>query len=264
MVNRLAQKPENIPKTKPLYKYFHEYESQYGELTQITKLEKRMADLFPEDPKLQLFSHRFAFRQFDPTAVRPIISPRAQQEPKPLSMLGMPPIDPPLNISINNSPRVLPSEVSQGLPAKRAVAQDDSDNDSTRPSKIARSDSPLKGAAGRRLDQARRNMQTGTVPLPAPLPEKVPHATPLPWEINMILNRLPHANKYNGPPIPASTTMGLLQALPLPPNIESLPQYQQFSQGQPPPSVQHQPAYPPPMPQQYGGYAPPQQYGYGR
>lgn len=49
-VNKLAQKPETIAKAKPIYAFFHDFESRYGELAQIVKLETRMKDLFPDDP----------------------------------------------------------------------------------------------------------------------------------------------------------------------------------------------------------------------
>jgi len=38
VVSRLTQKPELVSKAKPLYAFFHKYESQYGELSQISKL----------------------------------------------------------------------------------------------------------------------------------------------------------------------------------------------------------------------------------
>lgn len=51
-VNRMAQKQDTLPGAKPLYVLFHDYEARYGELSQITKLERRMSELFPEDPQL--------------------------------------------------------------------------------------------------------------------------------------------------------------------------------------------------------------------
>ena len=59
-VNRLTSKPETLAKARPLYAYFHKYESQYGELSQILKLEARMAELFPDDPKLKSFTCRYS------------------------------------------------------------------------------------------------------------------------------------------------------------------------------------------------------------
>jgi len=64
-----------VAKAKPLYIYFYKYELQYGELSQISKLEKRMAELFPEDPKLSQFALRYSGEGFNSTAIRPIISP---------------------------------------------------------------------------------------------------------------------------------------------------------------------------------------------
>lgn len=65
-----------------LYSYFHKYESQFGELAQMFKLEGRMAELFPDDPKLSYFKERYSSPKFDPITARMIISPRAQLRPK--------------------------------------------------------------------------------------------------------------------------------------------------------------------------------------
>ena len=81
-VGKLSQKPETVSKAKPLYIFFHEFESRYGEMTQIVKLEKRMKDLFPDDPTLTLFSNRYSEQGFDPTVVRPIVSAGAQTRVK--------------------------------------------------------------------------------------------------------------------------------------------------------------------------------------
>jgi cleavage stimulation factor subunit 3 len=81
VVGKITSKPENVQRAKSLFLFFHDYESQFGELAQITKLEQRMATLYPGDPQLQCFSQRFAGPTFDPTATRPIISPRTQMKP---------------------------------------------------------------------------------------------------------------------------------------------------------------------------------------
>ncbi|KAH0537258.1 mRNA 3'-end-processing protein rna14 [Glutinoglossum americanum] len=141
-VSKMSQK-----NAKPVYAFFHQYEAHYGELSQVIKLEKRMGDLYPEDPQLTRFSQRHSTPGFDPTAVRPIISPAIQMRPK-----GMP----------------IPShEVEQGTPPiryahitnspKRPPPGDESDNEPARPRKLIRGESPLKGAAGRRLDQQKRS-----------------------------------------------------------------------------------------------------------
>ncbi|KAK0725379.1 hypothetical protein B0H67DRAFT_598645 [Lasiosphaeris hirsuta] len=198
VVNRLTQKPELVHKAKPLYAYFHKYESQFGELAQIAKLEKRMAELFPEDPKLAHFNARYSSDKFDPIAARIIVSPATQLRPKGL----MPSIEQPS--SLHNSPR--PAQFAtrnsprpQFLPAtnspKRPPPIDDFDEP---PRKIQRNEyqefqrgvSPLKGAAGRRLDQQRRLQGQGAASYSAaPLP--------IARDITFLLSQIPRAETYD-------------------------------------------------------------------
>jgi cleavage stimulation factor subunit 3 len=198
VVNRLTQKPETVHKAKPLYAYFHKYESQFGELAQIAKLEKRMAELFPEDPKLANFSARYSTDKFDPIAARIIVSPATQLRPK----LLIPSIE--QGPSLQNSPRPLPfasraSPAPQFLPAtnspKRPFQADDFDEP---PRKIQRNDfgefqrgaSPLKGAAGRRLDQQRRMQGQGAASYAAA-------PAPIARDITFLLSQIPRADLYD-------------------------------------------------------------------
>jgi cleavage stimulation factor subunit 3 len=200
VVNRLTQKPELVHKAKPLYAYFHKYESQFGELAQISKLEKRMAELFPEDPKLAHFSARYSTEKFDPIAARIIVSPATQLRPKQL----IPSIE--QAISIPNSPRPAPfgtrhSPASHFMPAtnspKRPLPLDDFDEPNP-PRKIQRNDygefqrgaSPLKGAAGRRLDQQRRMQGQGAAAYNAA-------PAPIARDITFLLSQIPRADLYD-------------------------------------------------------------------
>ena len=206
IVGKLTAKPENIPRTKPLFLFFHEYEAHFGELAQITKMEQRMATLFPEDPQLQRFSRRFASSTFDPTTVRPIISPRTQMKPV---MPAMPSVMPSVEEAMPNAPpqiqaqeqriaspapNLLNSPRLANLPIvtnspKRPLEDGD---DNVQPRKLARGESPLKGAAGRRLDAARRNMAaSGSTPVGLPQ-----GPAPLPREINFLLGIIPPAHTY--------------------------------------------------------------------
>ena len=196
-MNRLAQKPETVPRTRSLYIYFHKYESEYGELSQIKKLEQRMADLFPSDPKLQRFAARYSSESFDPTAVRPIISPNTQMRPKIIRQS----IEQPPQESVVPSPRPLPREIvyrEERSPRptyahitnspKRAFVED-SDSELNRPRKLQRGESPLKGAAGRRLDQQKRLQgQSG-------LTTRTPFV--IPRDITFLLSIIPRAELYN-------------------------------------------------------------------
>lgn len=188
--NKLTSNPELVHKAKPLYAYFHKYESYYGELSQVMKLEKRMNELFPEDPKLARFSARFSagdgfgLGSFNPVNARLIISPAAQMKPK----LIMPSIEEPQSVRSTSrppeqSPR--PHVVQTVNSPKRPLPVDD--DDFGRPLKIARGESPLKGAAGRRLDQQRRHGGgASTGPQPAPIPRN----------ITFMLGLIPGSNAY--------------------------------------------------------------------
>lgn len=217
VVGKLIAKPENVTRAKALFVFFHEYEAQFGELTQITKLEQRMATLFPEDPKLHTFSQRYASPTFDPTTVHPIISPRTQMKPAAPPMI-MPSIEEPLPAippqvreeqqrlasPVVNSPRVA-TLLPVGQSPKRPLEDID---DSVQPRKLARGESPLKGAAGRRLDAARRNMAaTGAA------------AIPLPQGINFLLSIIPGAHTYRETRFLPDVMVNLLrgvQGIPLP------------------------------------------------
>lgn len=235
IVGKLIAKPENIPRTKPLFLFFHEYEAHFGELAQITKMEQRMATLFPEDPQLQRFSRRFASPTFDPTTVRPIISPRTQMKPvMPVLPTIMPsieeamPIVPPVQTqepriaspaqNILNSPRLANLPVATNSP-KRPLEDAD---ESVQPRKLARGESPLKGAAGRRLDAARRNMAaSGSTPIGLPQ-----GPAPLPREINFLLGIIPAAHTYRETRFKPEGLVNMLR------NIATIP-VPAFAQGPP-------------------------------
>jgi len=166
-VSRLTQNPDTIHKAKPLYIFFHKYESHYGTFEQIKKLERRMAELYPDDPRLLRFAARYTGTDgFDPTAVRPIISPSTQTKPKILmqSIEQQPSLQnsprPNYIQAVENSPR--PQYIQTTNSPKRPFPIEDMENDANRPRKLARGESPLKGAAGRRLDQQKRLQTQGT------------------------------------------------------------------------------------------------------
>lgn len=243
-VTKLALKPETVSKAKPLYAFFHDFESRYGELTQIVKLEKRMSDLFPEDPTLTLFSRRFAQQGFDPTVIRPIISPATQARPKAIPSTkteaeGVP--DSPqqrINEIINSPKRPLPTE--------------DVD-DSPRPRKAARPESPLKGAAGRRLDQQKRNRQPQELPQfnqPVPHPPPPP---PLPRDVMFLLSIIPKAETYHATKFSAEQLVKLLRETNIPTSMTQPPP---LSGARGPPQNQPMAApyqqMPQPIPQPYG------------
>ena len=233
-VTKLAQKPETVAKAKPLYAFFHDFESRYGELTQIMKLEKRMKDLYPDDPNLVLFSNRFVEGNFDPTVIRPIISPAVQTKSK-------------ITPSIENHESLMeksPARLNGNVASpKRPFPLEDSDNESVRPSKLARTTrdvSPLKGAAGRRLDQQKRNRPSQEVPQfnnnPVPVPPLPP---PLPRDVMFLLSIIPKAETYHATKFSAEALVKLIRETNIPTHISQLP---------PPPGAR---GPPPPQPPQH-------------
>ncbi|KAI6777943.1 mRNA 3'-end-processing protein-like protein [Emericellopsis cladophorae] len=200
-VNRLVSKPETLHKAKPLYAYFHKYESQFGELSQISKLEDRIAELFPDDPRLSYFTARYSSDKFDPVAAPVIISKSAQMRPKQL----LPTIEQPGSMRSSPQPAAYesprPHYVQVAPSPKRPLGPDDEELNP--PKRLARGVSPLKGAAGRRLDQQRRNQ-----------------ASALHRDITFILSILPPAHTYDGAPLNAAGLTSILRETPLPPVSE--------------------------------------------
>ncbi|KAL8688578.1 MAG: hypothetical protein Q9218_005547 [Villophora microphyllina] len=248
VVNRLTSKPETSPRAKPLYAFFHDFECKYGELTQISKLEKRMKEHFPDDPMLSHFSRRYVQQGFDPTVIRPIISPATQTRPKfpQTTDSTVPPQGSPPSRTAqpNNSP-------------KRPLPFDDSDNEAERPRKLARGESPLKGAAGRRLEQQKRNQPLqGTPQIDHALP--LPPPQPLPIAITDLLSALPRKAYYPAYPRflpgPAVEVMASV-SLQNPRRAQEVHNPQQ----RPPLSMPPRPPQPPPQVPQLSPYGVPQQ-----
>ncbi|KAF3763067.1 hypothetical protein M406DRAFT_292694 [Cryphonectria parasitica EP155] len=192
-VKRLTEKPNTTHKAKMIFSYFHKFESDYGDRSQIVKLEQRMAELFPDDPKLKTFAARFSSQNFDPIAARIIISP-SQMRPKNI----LPSIE--QRASVVNSPRPSVRQGNSPRPQfmpmtnspKRPHPADDFE-DLNPPRKIQRGESPLKGAAGRRLDQQRRVQ-----------------AAPIARDITFLLGLLPPSSSYTMPRFKASEMVRLV------------------------------------------------------
>ncbi|KAL9128364.1 MAG: hypothetical protein Q9217_002943 [Psora testacea] len=232
VVTRLSQKPETVAKAKPLYAFFHDFESRYGELAQVVKLEKRMSDLFPEDSSLLLFSKRFVDDGFDPTAIRPIISPAKQTRHNPVhSKETTALIDQALPLQSVSSP-------------KRPLPLDDSDNDADRPRKIVRGESPLKGAPSQRMVQ--QNSQQPPPPQfsrpPMPQPYLPP---PLPRDVTFLLSIIPKAETYHATRFEPKELVRLIRETNIPTHISQLPPQPagrgMSLPGPPPQQAQHMP-----------------------
>lgn len=139
-----------------------------------------MAELFPEDPRLSYFTARYSSDSFDPVAAPVIISKAVQMRPKQTARVAEQATfsrpDSPPQVRLE-SPR--PQYTRATASPKRPLGVDDEELNP--PKRLARGASPLKGAAGRRLDQQRRNQ-----------------ASALHRDITFLLNILPPAHTYDG------------------------------------------------------------------
>jgi cleavage stimulation factor subunit 3 len=231
VVGKITSKPENVHRAKTLFLFFHDYESQFGELAQITKLEQRMFTLYPEDPQLHRFSQRFAGPTFDPTTVRPIVSPRTQMRPVMPSIMSsvedhhQPPMPPQLEQRFASPPILHSPHLAPAMPmhSPKRPLDDDADNANNQPRKIPRGESPaLKGAAGRRLDAARRNLAGnngggGNTPVSQ-------GPTPLAREINFLLSIIPPAHTYRETRFRPEAVVEMLRnvgRVPVPPGVQA-------------------------------------------
>ncbi|KAK4934511.1 mRNA 3'-end-processing protein rna14 [Elasticomyces elasticus] len=195
---------EHTAKAKPLFAFLHDYESKYGELAQVQSLEERMRKHFPEDPSLKLFSSRYSTTTFDTISAHPVISP-SQMQPAQNSVL--PSVEVPEMV---NSPiqKVIDS-ITTNSP-KRPFPDDFEDGG---PRKLARGESPLKGAAGRRMNQ---QQQQRLPPPPAGMPN-FPVPPPFPPQITYLLSILPKASTYVDARLDAAKMVELIRDVHLPP-----------------------------------------------
>lgn len=211
-VRKLASNPANVHKAKPIFAFLHEYESRYGDLTQVVSLESRMRELYPDDPTLEQFAHRFSTPNFDPTAVRPIISP-SQTRPKaafPREQLE----------SRHDTPSPKYPDVSATNSPKRPF--DELDDDLNRPRKFMRGESPLKSVQSRRLDQQKRPQQINGGQTAAQYrPQGSP--APLPRDIVYLLSVIPPASAYTAGRFSPEKLADLLRRIELPASISQIP-----------------------------------------
>jgi len=151
-----------------------------------------MRELFPDESSRGLFSHRFTPSipqgpTFDPTTVRLLISLKTQLRPviPSIEARASPPAVPQNDSPAPFSPRPANAHLSISdtmprLSPKRPLGYEATDD--ARAHKVARGESPFKGAAGRRVNAAKggsSHIQSGPPPLPR--------------DVNIMLSILPRA-----------------------------------------------------------------------
>ena len=212
-----------------LLEHMHSFESQYGDLDKIQKIERRMREMFPSEPDISRFGSRFALPRFDGLTVQLVISP-TQARPKAATSAQHQGVLPHAVASIEESGRSPPEPGYLRLGShgpyvaspKRGL--EDSDNEAPA-RKFLRAESPLKGAAGRRMqNQAGPPAPPGSsgggggggfvtktyVPGQSGAPAGVSHSTPLPYPIHDLLSKLPNARYYRVDRFDAAKILDLL------------------------------------------------------
>jgi cleavage stimulation factor subunit 3 len=217
-----------------------------------------MRDLYPEEAvALKHFAQRYGSRNFDPTNVRLIVSP-TQIRPSGFvyaSIEG--------NQSINNSPPTRMTDTMATNSPKRPLPIDEFEDN--QPRKFARGESPLKGAAGRRMNQQQRTVGSNGNFQPTPLSHvQLPPPPPLPGHLAFLLSIIPKASTYEFRCFDPSKMVDLLRDVQIPSSAsvrQGLPpqQGQQWPQYPPQAQQHHQPPpmLPPGMPSGVPGMAPP-------
>jgi cleavage stimulation factor subunit 3 len=144
-----------------------------------------MAKLFPDDPHLTTFAMRYQIlgsEEFDPTRSQLLISMPAQAKPKAMPSIEREGVassrESPAPPAGTFSPRAAASPRLGILAAPPNAARyspkrpfPGNDVGESPPRKLARGESPLKGAAGRRLDAAKRRAAAAAVGTP---PQQMP------------------------------------------------------------------------------------------
>jgi cleavage stimulation factor subunit 3 len=197
-----------------------------------------MRDLYPEDAVgLKHFAQRYGSRNFDPTNVRLIIS--ATQIKSSVSVYRSIEGDQ----SMNNSPPTRFSDPMATNSPKRPLPIDDFED--SQPRKVARGESPLKGAAGRRMNQQQRTLGVnGNFQLTPLSHVQMPPPAPLPAHLAFLLSIIPKASTYEFRRFDASKMVELLR------NVQ-IPSSAPVRQGPPPQQNQPWPQYPPPLQQHH-------------
>jgi cleavage stimulation factor subunit 3 len=159
---------------------------------------------FPEDEDLKLFSGRYNTPTFNTISVHPVISPTQIQSPQGFVLPSVEMPD-----AVNSPIQKVIDSIATHSP-KRPFPDDFED---VGPRKVARGESPLKGAAGRRMNQQQQQRQINP---PAGMPA-FPVPPPLPSQITYLLSILPRASTYVDARLDATKMVELIRDIHLPP-----------------------------------------------
>ncbi|CAK4022069.1 mRNA 3 -end-processing rna-14 [Lecanosticta acicola] len=206
--NAQLSQEEKQNKCRPLFAYMHDYESKYGDLAQMLKIEKRMAELYPEEPDISRFCYRFSLPTFDAMDVQLLLSPTQAQPRSEVPQIAAPAQQAVPSVEQAMSPKVPEILLGPNGPYVASPKRPLDDSDAEAPQrKFQRGESPLKGAAGQRMQNNKPNAAAGVggggfatkTFVPNNVAAPPPFAPiPLPPAIDRILRDLPNAAAYGG------------------------------------------------------------------
>lgn len=227
---------------RPLIGYMHDFESKYGDLAQIHKIEKKMAEIYPQEPEIARFAHRLELPTFDAIHAQLILSP-TQAQPKPIASLPpgiaaqhimggqlAPSIEGPSSPKMGGAPEILLGPNGPYVASPKRPHDSDDDGPSR---KFMRGESPLKGAAGVRLAATTSGAGKGGfatktfVPVngvappagvsapPPGLPPMPVGPPPLPVQVLGVLSALPPSSVYNSVQFDTVKLVQYLQRVPV-------------------------------------------------
>ena len=174
-----------------------------------------MKDLYPEDAGgHRQFSERYISRNFDPTQVRLAVSATQVSRPEIPDVLAEE------QASSRGSPQQRILDNASANSPKRALPIDELDDN--QPRKFARGESPLKGAAGRRMHQPQRtgggSGNYGSTQLSQ---AQQPPLNPLPSHLTLLLSMIPKASTYEFRRFDAAKMTELLRNVHIPSSAQT-------------------------------------------
>ncbi|RDX41229.1 Suf-domain-containing protein [Lentinus brumalis] len=251
-------------KARPLWERWARYEYQYGDLATAHKLEKRMAEVYPQDPPIKRFAERHKYLNIDAIATRDLgfVLHRSGGSSRlngnsSSSSSGLLGRTDTLQSIVSEAAKQ--STPSQGSSSKRAQSPDHRRRDESRdyPSKRARPGSPSRGRDRDRWESQghrrhgspmwdRERERDAAPPPPRRFikeEKEEDKGVQLPGVLNWFIGTLPAPNTFDGP---IFRTDDLMQV---------------FRNAVIPSSSAPRPRSPPPPPRASGGGRPPPDYG---
>ncbi|KAI1792566.1 Suf-domain-containing protein [Ganoderma leucocontextum] len=253
-------------KTRPLWERWSKYEYQYGDLSAAQKLEKRMAEVYPNDPPIKRFAERHKYSHVDSIATRDlgfVLSRSGSGGARTNGSSGLLGRSDTLQSIVSDTVAKSATPTQGSSSSKRASSPDHRRRDESRdyPSKRARPSSP---GPGRGRDRERwdgpphrrhgspmweRERERDAPPPPPPRgrfkeEKEEDKGVQLPNVLTWFIGTLPSPDSFDGPVFRTDDLMQVFRNAVIPSS-----------------TLSGKPRSPPPPPRSGGGGRPPPDYG---